>query len=604
MIKKLRSSLFFFMPKNLPVFKTGGSIDVPKSVAAIGRMVILACIMVWVTGCGGSNSSAAASAAYPAKITATDSGTSWSFAVMADSQWLGADDGDNPESVSVGIINLLNAEFIKHKVKFVVEVGDLTDSGTQRALNIRATYVQALYNAGIGYFPLRGNHEPTAEDASAFVHAFPQTRTGMNNATPADSFVTTDDDDETKPVARTGAPFQLGSNFSSPNSRLQGLSYSFDYNNTRFVLLDQYTPFDGGSNSIASQQGWLSSTLSTRPAGSHAFVFSHQGLICPYQPDSLFGTYPSASFESMFAVQDAFISSLHDNGVRYHIFGHDHFHERSVVTTSDGSGKNVTEIFSAPSSNELFVPRGSRQWYDPALFPDFRRSVNSQDVNHIGYYIYTVDGPNVTVDYYGAEVPSVYSASDNWGSGGYQLNQTPVLTFTRRETFGYGQAGKEFLIPQGGAYSTVVDSFSGTTARILGGVNADQGPDYNGLPTSKAVNTGWQVGPKGLLSPVLNIWGMALPGSDGKTDTYAVSIQYNPDLAGNDVIANGWLALATPVNGVWANAVDRNTGGTRKFIRGPWVSAYGLGTYGFDPATNTAWAVINYNAAFAVAPLY
>jgi hypothetical protein len=51
---------------------------------------------------------------------------------MADSQWLGDDDGDNPESVSVGIINQLNAEFIKRQVKFVVQVGDLTCLGTQR----------------------------------------------------------------------------------------------------------------------------------------------------------------------------------------------------------------------------------------------------------------------------------------------------------------------------------------------------------------------------------------------------------------------------------------------------------------------------------------
>jgi hypothetical protein len=522
---------------------------------------------------------------------------------MADSQWLGADDGENPDSVSVGIINQLNAEFIKQKVKFVVQVGDLTSNGDEGCLDIRATYVQALYNAGIGFFPLRGNHESSAMAATAFAHAFPQTQNGLNNATPSNSFVATDDDDETKPQARTGAPFQLGSTFSSPNPRLQGLTYSFDFNNARFVLLDQYTPFDCGGNSIVSQQGWLTSTLSSRPTGSHAFVFSHQGLICPYQPDSLFGTHPAASFESMFVAQDAFISSLHDNGVRFHIFGHDHFHERSVSTTSDGSGKQVTEIFSAPSANWLFLPNAAQQWYDPALFPHFQRSIDSQDVNRIGYYIYTVDGPNVTVDYYGAEVPSTFSEKGNWGSGSFQVDHTPILTFSKRETFGYGQAGAQFLIPPGTAYTSVMDNFGGITARILCGTNGDPALDYNGHPFTKAVNTGWHAGPTGLSSPIFTLWGMAPLGAAGQTDTFVLSMQYAPPSPGLGLVEHGWLGLASPSNGVWVNVVERNVGGIKRSVRGPWNPTYGLGTYGIDPASNTVWAVVNHEGDFAVAPL-
>jgi hypothetical protein len=556
------------------------------------------------TGCGGGNSTTAVSGTPPAPLAAPISATAWSFAVMADTQWLGDDDGKNPETVSVGIINQLNAEFIKHGVDFVVQVGDLTLSETQKGINIRATYAQALYNAGIGFFPIRGNHEPTAQNAVDFVHAFHQTTSGMHNTTPADVFVSTDDDDSTKPISRYGAPFQIGKNFSSPSSRLQGLSYAFDVNNVRLVMLDQYTPADGGTNSIASQQDWLGSTLSNRPAGSHALVFTHQGLICPYQPDALFGDCFSSTYDAMFAAQDQFITSLHDNGVRYHIFGHDHFHERSTATTTDGSGKKVTEVFCAPSANELFVPQIVKQWYDPVQYPNFNRSIQSQQVNNVGYYIYTVDGNNLAVEYYGADVTTSnfqqYGPNSSWM---YISESTPNLTFVKRETFGYSQAGKEFTVPQSGAFNVVSDIFNGMTAKILGGINTSQPSDYNGLATTRTITTGWQDGPTGLLSPILYLWGMELLGSDGKTDTYTLSIQYNPNMAGNGVVANNWLALATPINGVWANAVERNTGGTRKFIRGPWVPAYGLGTYGFDPAASTAWAVINYNAAFAVVPL-
>ena len=37
------------------------------------------------------------------------------------------------------------------------------------------------------------------------------------------------------------------------------------------------------------------------------------------------------------------------------------------------------------------------------------------------------------------------------------------------------------------------------------------------------------------------------------------------------------------------------------FVLGAWNASYGLGTFGVDPATNTAWAVVNHAGRFAVA---
>lgn len=51
----------------------------------------------------------------------------WKFGVMSDTQWKSNLDGINPDTVAVGIINQLNQEFIAHDVKFVIQVGDLTD---------------------------------------------------------------------------------------------------------------------------------------------------------------------------------------------------------------------------------------------------------------------------------------------------------------------------------------------------------------------------------------------------------------------------------------------------------------------------------------------
>ena len=49
------------------------------------------------------------------------------------------------------------------------------------------------------------------------------------------------------------------------------------------------------------------------------------------------------------------------------------------------------------------------------------------------------------------------------------------------------------------------------------------------------------------------------------------------------------------------NAVNRNFGGTKTFVSGPWTSSATLGTYGIDPATGNAWAVVNYASDFAIA---
>jgi len=70
---------------------------------------------------------------------------------------------------------------------------------------------------------------------------------------------------------------------------------------------------------------------------------------------------------------------------------------------------------------------------------------------------------------------------------------------------------------------------------------------------------------------------------------------YGSPLSRNQVIC------ALDSYGNWTNAVNLNTGGSSNFVSGPWNSSYGLGSYGIDPGTSTAWAVLNYNATFAIA---
>jgi hypothetical protein len=93
---------------------------------------------------------------------------------------------------------------------------------------------------------------------------------------------------------------------------------------------------------------------------------------------------------------------------------------------------------------------------------------------------------------------------------------------------------------------------------------------------------------------------MAALGSD-RTDVYTLSMSYDPTGIGRGQLKNGTFGLAArDSDGNWINAVDMNYGGSAQFIYGPWDASYKLGTYGIDPDTHTAWAVINYNGDFAV----
>jgi len=124
--------------------------------------------------------------------------------------------------------------------------------------------------------------------------------------------------------------------------------------------------------------------------------------------------------------------------------------------------------------------------------------------------------------------------------------------------------------------------------------------DGSNRPLTKTVDLGWSSVP-GAASNALTLLGMADLGN-ANTDSYALSLTYNPWQTHHERIARGEFGVAVKdARGKWINAVDQNSGGSKSFVLGPWNSSYGLGTYGVDPHTRTAWAVVNYNSEFAAA---
>ncbi len=193
-------------------------------------------------------------------------------------------------------------------------------------------------------------------------------------------------------------------------------------------------------------------------------------------------------------MQNAFFASLQSNNVKYFISGHDHIHQRSLISSPDGLSK-VQQLICASDSSKFYTPKAT---------------------------------------------------SDA---------------------------------------STTTDGIGRNLINVL--------------------NTGWSPRPRAdIKSNVLTLWGMAGNLGSDQTDTHTLSMNYDPNGDGvNTQPQNGSFGLVTRDNGRWVLTVDKNVGGAKRFIAGPWDAnaGYGLGTYGVDAATNTAWAVINHNGDFTVA---
>jgi len=352
---------------------------------------------------------------------------------------------------------------------------------------------------------------------------------------------------------------------------------------------------------------WVADTLAAKPTGGHAFVFGHKGLISQNHVDTLFGADPTESG----VYQNAFITALYKNGVRHYIQGHDHMHNRALVsvttgTPMDGVSPRVQNIISASDSDKFYRPNvpSNDEKYNVAVFGHSRETEVSQELRTIGYYIYTVDGPRVTGEYYAAKVPNAAPNSKCKGDPDmceFLISTTPELTFVKAETFGYSLNGKEFLVCEAAedkcnsSYTQVSDSYNSTSAKILNGSNGSKARDRNKRAFIKTVDTGWTDKDETAQTNILSLWGMTDLNS-AQTDVYTLSMA-------DSTLGKGVLGLASKKDGKWINAVDKNVGGAKKYVAGPWKQSYGLGTYGFDAKTNTAWAVINYTGKFAIASI-
>ncbi len=230
------------------------------------------------------------------------SGETWRFIVTADSR---SESHSDNNGVNVKILSEVVTEILARDVEFVLFAGDLSIGGVSQDLleveflTWRDT-MQPLYDARIGVYPVRGNHDLGS----------PAGTTAWNNVFR----------DET---ASGGMNYLLPQN--GPDGE-KNLTYSVTHRNVFVMGFDELATPNHGQNYV--HQGWMDEQLAvnTKP---HIFAYGHYTAFKMIW-DSL-GDHPAA--------RDLFWNALEDAGSRTYFCGHEHFYNHSRAD-DDGDPNN------------------------------------------------------------------------------------------------------------------------------------------------------------------------------------------------------------------------------------------------------------------------
>jgi len=282
----------------------------------------------------------------------------WKFIVTGDSR-----DGDN--GVNTTILGELAAEVVKRRVDFAIFSGDLVkgyvdQTALESQLNTWRNTMQPVYDAGIGVYVVRGNHD-VGEPAGV---------TAWNNI--------------------------FKDEFTLPDNGPAGeknLTYSVTHKNAFIVAVDQYVKLR------RVNQAWLDSQLAanTRP---HIFVFGHEPA---------FKSSHEACLDDYPAERDAFWASIEKAGGRTYFCGHDHFYNHARVDDDGDPSNDIHQYIVGTAGAPL------RGW--PG---DYDGDNNDYTVENIyyskeyGYVLVEIAGFDVTLTWIERIGPAKYKAKEVW----------------------------------------------------------------------------------------------------------------------------------------------------------------------------------------------
>lgn len=277
--------------------------------------------------------------------------TKWKFIAVGDTRGTSSSD-----IINTPVLTEIANEIVAQQAAFVLVPGDLAYSGSLTAFQTWKNIMAPVYNAGIGVFPIVGNHDANA--VSAFLQVF-----GPDLP----------DNGPSGEVNRT---------------------YAFTYNNVLILGLD--TELNPGR----VNQPWLDAMLAQNTL-PHIFVFGHRPAFKANHTDCL-DDYPTQ--------RDSFWSSLKNSGATAYFCGHDHFYDHMRVGDGDGDPNNDV--------HQMIVGCGGAPFHTTYAYDGANTSWTPAGVYHeeqYGYTVIEIDGLNVSVSFYHRTGPNHYvPTSDVW----------------------------------------------------------------------------------------------------------------------------------------------------------------------------------------------
>jgi len=312
----------------------------------------------------------------------------WRFIITCDSR------GGSATGVNDRILGEMVQETLRWNAEFLVFAGDLVygagvpcDQFETQLWNW-VKVMRPLYDAGVGVYVCRGNHE-----VGDMWYAEP------NELPPKDNY-----------ALRWLNVFGSDQHpdLKLPDNGPAGekyMSYAVGHKNVLVVALDQYAGM--GHHAVHSvNQAWLDAQLraNTKP---HVFAFGHEPAFRTWHPDCL-DAYPDR--------RDALWRSLQSAGARVYTSGHDHYYDHARIDDGDGNPNNdihqlIVATAGAPSYS--WTPP-----YDGDNGPFYPWQLYHVE-ERWGYVVVEIDDRNVTTTWMErqnntAAQPGVYQAKHIW----------------------------------------------------------------------------------------------------------------------------------------------------------------------------------------------
>ncbi|MDR1484103.1 MAG: metallophosphoesterase [Planctomycetaceae bacterium] len=338
---------------------------------------------------------------FAANVYSSEHEEEWRFGIIPDTQW-GHELKAPFHGTAIHIIDAINIEMIRQNVDFVIQVGDLVETPSAVAFQTRADRNKSLLNAGIKFYPLRGNHD-------SFVYPMPDDRYNFKP-----DFITQ------YKTAFPNLPGTKGNNGNSPNlPNADGMTYSFTHKNGKFILLDTFPLVNNGTDkgkayTVGDYLSWINSQLS-KPDHQFAIVFAHKNLLGQNHKDNLFSD-DETNQDSFPEIQNEFFKCLQNNNVKYFICGHDHMYHRSQIK-SPNKNAELQQIICGSAAHKFYLP-------EPPFLE--RETTIVKELNRVGFMIASVNNNQIKLTYHSTESFGKSPATPKWethDSCGYEFKK-------------------------------------------------------------------------------------------------------------------------------------------------------------------------------------